>query len=128
MCIFSSLMKLLKKQFKDYATKRLLKLYRNQIVTIVFAYNNFKPPFLVLFASWWLTFFLMLLFRARKNLIFRQQSKQGRNMPLCHGGTKYLWNVLRRKQNHESRKQYFGVLNKKTDKLWKLSRLGTVKS
>lgn len=59
----------------------------------------------------------MLPFRARKNLLFRQKSKLGRNMPLCHGGTKYLWNVLRRKQNHESRKQYFGVLNKKIDKL-----------
>ena len=43
----------------------------------------------------------MLLLMARKNLGFRQQNKLDRSMRLCNGGTKYLWNVVRKKQNHE---------------------------
>ena len=35
---------------------------------------------------------------------------------LSNDGAKSLWNAVRRKQNHELRKQYFGVANKKLDK------------
>ena len=58
----------------------------------------------------------MLPFPAREYLLFQQQSKLRRSMQ-CNGETKYLWNAVRRKQNYELRKQYFGVVNKKLDKL-----------
>ena len=108
-----------KKVTKNFTEIKLLRQFPLKIIL--------NPRFLVLFASWWLTFFLMLLFTARKNLLFRQQS-MGRSMRLCNGGAKYLWNAVRRKQNHKSWKQYFGVVNKKLDKLWTLNRLGTLKS
>ena len=44
----------------------------------------------------------MLLFTVRKNLLFRQQSWDlAQSIRLWNGGTKYLWNAVRRKQNHE---------------------------
>ena len=48
-------------------------------------------------------------------------------MPLGNGGTKYgiSWEG---KQNHELWKQYFRAVNTKLDKLWKINRLGALKS
>ena len=40
-------------------------------------------------------------------------------MRLCNGETKYLWNAWEGRQNQEWWKQFFGVVNKKPDKLEK---------
>ena len=64
--IFSSFTKLILKQFKDYATKKLLKILQKSNCHYSFRVEYFHPRFLVSFASWWLTFFFMLLFTARQ--------------------------------------------------------------
>ena len=69
----------------------------------------------------------MLPFTVGRSLVFRQQSKLGPSMPLGNGETKYgiSWEG---KQNHELWKQYFRAVNTKLDKLWKINRIGALKS
>ena len=91
-------MKLLKQKFEENGKMRLLKFLQKSNCWGSSAYNDFGPPFIVLFpsaTSLRLTFSVMFPFTVRENLIFWQQSKLRQSMHLGNAVEKYLWNAVR---------------------------------